>query len=201
MPQTTNDARPLYAVAGLADLAVEKLRALPARVPAATERAEHAAATVREKLAELPADVQKFRADLPADVQKLRSELPASIQKLREELPADVQRLRGDVPTILHNAQTRLVKFSGDVAGAYDGLSERGESAVKRFRNERAEELETVTVKVAGAADKAADAADKMADELADDEAPAKSAPEAKTSSTKGASTKAKTTNAKSAKK
>lgn len=162
MPQTTTDSKPLYAVAGLADLAVEKLRALPARVPAFTERAESAATNVRAKLSELPADVQKLRAELPADVQKLRD----------------------DVPTFLHNAQTKLVRFSGEVADAYEGLSERGESAVKRFRNERAGELETVTVKVADAADKAADAAGKMADELKD-EPEAKPAPKAQTSKPK----------------
>jgi gas vesicle protein len=186
MPHTTTDNKPLYAVAGLADLAVEKLRALPTRVPAITERAESAATTVRAKLSELPADVQKLRAELPADVQKLRDELPASIQRLRDELSGDVQKLRDDVPTILHNAQTRLVKFSGEVADAYDGLSDRGESAVKRFRNERAGELESVTAKVADAADKAADAADKMADEL-EDETPAKP----KAGTTKIKSTKA----------
>lgn len=156
MAQTTTDTKPLYAVAGLADLAVEKLRALPARVPAFTERAESAATNVRGKLSELPADVQK---------------------------------LRDDVPTMLHNAQTRLVKFSGEVADAYDGLSERGESAVKRFRNERAGELETMTAKVADAADRAADAADQMADELKDAEPAAKPAPKAKT--TKPKATKA----------
>lgn len=195
MPQTTNDAKPFYAVAGLAELAVAKLRALPTQVPAITERAESAATTVRGKLAELPADVQKRRAELPGDVQRLREELPANIQKLRAELPADVQKLRDDVPSILHNTQTRLVRFSGEVADAYDGLSVRGESAVKRFRKDRAEELETVTVKVAGAADKAADAADKVADDLADDEA-AESTPKAKASSAKSASTKTKSTSA-----
>lgn len=200
MPQTTNDAKPFYAVAGLADLAVEKLRALPTRVPAFTQRAESAATTVRERLAELPGDVQRLRAELPDDVQRLREELPASIQKLRAELPADVQKLRDDVPSILHNTQTRLVRFSGEVADAYDGLSERGEGAVRRFRHDRAEELETATVKVAGAAEKAADAADKMADDLAADEPTAESKPKSK-AGTAGTSAKAKTSSNKSANK
>lgn len=175
MPQTTNDTKPLYAVAGLADLAAEKLRALPAQVPTITERAESAATSVRDKVADLPADVQRLRLDLPADV----------------------RRLRDDLPTLLHNAQTRFVKSATDVADAYDELSERGEGAVKRFRHERSGEVEYATVKVADTADRAANAADKMAGELAADdtqarnEAPATSTTKAKDeAATSGTKTK-----------
>jgi hypothetical protein len=172
MPQNTTDTKPLYAVAGLADLAVEKLRALPARMPAFADRAESAATTVREKLAELPADLEKLRAELPGDVQKLRTDVPAGLAKLRDELPADVQKLRDDLPAYVHNVQTKLVKVSGDLADAYDDLSVRGEGAVKRFRKERAGELRAVSAKVADTADKAADVADKVADDISDAPAP-----------------------------
>src|SRR5919106_6667316 len=112
---TTTDRKPLYAVAGVADLAVAALRELPARLPVLAERAENAAVSARAKLAdrfgELPAELEKLRAELPADLQKLRAQLPgeldrlrtevpAGVQRLRDELPSDVQKLRADMPSV-----------------------------------------------------------------------------------------------------
>ena len=53
-----NNATPLYAVAGAADLAVAALRGLPAHAPVLAQRAEFFGGQVREGLTELPAVVQ-----------------------------------------------------------------------------------------------------------------------------------------------
>lgn len=174
MPKTTTDPKPLYAVAGVADLAVAVLRELTARVPVLVERAENAAVGARDRFAdrlgEVPAELQKLRAELPIDLQKLReelpvefgklrTELPAGVQRFREELPTDVQKLRTELPSVLTDLQAKALKYYGE-------LATRGEGAVARFRREHADTIESVTAKVADTAEKAADAADQVAEDL-----------------------------------
>ncbi|MPY85923.1 MAG: hypothetical protein GEV00_22235, partial [Actinophytocola sp.] len=160
MPTQTTENKALYAVAGAADLAIEKLRELSTHGPAIAERAEAVAGVVRDKLAELPgeivklraelpADLQKLRDDVPAEVQKLRSDLPGQLKKVRNDLPADVQKLRDELPTVLHDVQTKLVKASGELADVVADLSARGEGAVSRFRRDHADTLDAVTSTVA----------------------------------------------------
>lgn len=102
MRTMTNPPKPLYAVAGAADMVVSALRKLPSRLPTIAERAENAAAGARSRFSDLSA------------------ELPAELRKLRDELPEH-----------LHDAQTRAEHY-------YAELAERGETAVARFRDERA---------------------------------------------------------------
>lgn len=154
MSKTTTERNPLYAVAGAADLAVETLRQLPARLPGLAHRAENAAVSTRAKITDR-------LVDLPGEAQKLRNELPAEMQKLRNELPADVEKLRSELPGFLQDAQAKAQKY-------YAELAIRGEGAVARLRREQASAIESVAVKVADTAEKAADAADKAADDIAD---------------------------------
>ena len=172
MSKTTTDRKPLYAVVGVADLAVAALREVPARLPMLAERAENAATTARTRIADrfgdLSAELDKLRAELPADLQKLRFQLPGELDKLRAEVPADVQKLRSELPSVLTDLQTKAQKYYGEMAV-------RGEGAVARFRRDHADEIEAVTAKVAGTAEKAADVADKVAEDIA--EAGAKPAP------------------------
>ncbi|HEU4544160.1 MAG TPA: hypothetical protein VFR23_23720 [Jiangellaceae bacterium] len=174
MSKTTTDPKPLYAVAGVADLAVAALRELTARLPVFAERAENAAVHARTRLAdrfsdlpadldklraELPTDLQKLRTELPADLQKLRAELPVDLKKLRVELPTDVQKFRAELPTVLSDLQAKALKYYGE-------LATRGEGAVARFRRDHADTIQAVTARVAGTAEKAADAADQVAEDL-----------------------------------
>ncbi|HEX6335697.1 MAG TPA: hypothetical protein VFZ85_01975 [Jiangellaceae bacterium] len=200
MPKTTADPRPLYAVAGVADLAVAALRELTARLPVLAERAENAAVSARDRLAdrigELPAELDKLRAELPTDVQKLRHELPAEFDKLRAELPTDVQKLRNELPSVLTDLQAKAQKYYGE-------LATRGEGAVARFRREHADTIEAVGTKVADTAEKVADAADEVAEDLTEATAakpapqpaankPAAKKPAAKKPAKKAASTRAR---------
>ncbi len=195
MPKTNTDPKPLYAAAGVADLAVAALRELPARLPVFAERAENAAVTARAKLAdrfgdlpgelekrraELPAEMQKLRFELPGELDKLRAELPAGVQRLRDELPADVQKLRGELPSVLTDLQAKAQKYYGE-------LATRGAGAVARFRRDNAETIEAVAAKVAGTAEKAADAADQVAEDLAEAGAakPARKQPVKKSATTR----------------
>ena len=176
MPKTTTAPKPLYAVAGFADLAVAALRELPARLPVLAERAEKAAVSARARLvdrfaelpgeldklrAELPADLQKLRGELPGELDKLRTDVPAGVQRLRDELPADAQKLRAELPSVLTDLQAKARKYYGE-------LATRGEGAVARFRRDHADTIEAVTAKVAGTAEKAADAADQVAEDMAE---------------------------------
>ncbi|MFW6033967.1 MAG: hypothetical protein ACOC9R_02425 [bacterium] len=83
----TNPPKPLYAVAGAADMVVSALRKLPNRLPTIAERAESAAANARSRFSDLSA------------------ELPAELRKLRDELPEH-----------LHGAQTRAEHYYAELA-------------------------------------------------------------------------------------
>jgi hypothetical protein len=168
---TQKTSTPMYAAAGAADAAVAALRELSARAPAYAQRAETLTSQLRDRLYGLPAEMQKLRADLPG-AQKLRADLPGEMQRLRSELPGDFQKLRAELPTLLQDITAKILQFAAGLASGvserYAEFADRGEVAVARFRREGAGTVDTVTEKVADAADKAADAADRVADEIAD---------------------------------
>src|SRR5690606_2600633 len=115
-----NRPKPLYAVAGAADIAVSTLRRLPSRLPSLAERAESATASARSRLSDLS-------AELPAELRRLRADLPAEFRRLQSELPDGVRKIRAELPERLHHAQTRAEHY-------YSELADRGETVVARLR-------------------------------------------------------------------
>ena len=108
MPTTpTVDPKPFYAIAGVSDLAVERIRtratALPHQVKeipafAAARRAQRAefrkqalnqAAMLRKQAESLPADVRKQAEELRVSLRKQASTFPAELRKQVEEFPAE----------------------------------------------------------------------------------------------------------------
>jgi heparin binding hemagglutinin HbhA len=102
------DSKPVYAVAGVGDLAVEKLRELSARLSTLS--------SVRVE----PKDVQEQVGAIQKDA-KARLEL---VQEAVRELPEQAQSVVG-----------LLVATANDV---YEDLAERGENVVGRIRRQKA---------------------------------------------------------------
>lgn len=146
-PTNANERKPLYALAGAADAAVETLRELPGRVSEAVND-EKLRTEIRERFAKLPADAKALREEIPGFVH----EAPAKAG----EVPDRVRELIGQA--------------SREAAKLYEELARRGEGAVARWRRDHGDTVDKTVAairgKVAGAADDVAEAADKVADEL-----------------------------------
>lgn len=145
--KTTLENKPLYAVAGAADAAVETLRELPAKVAGAIKD-EKLRTEMRERFSHLPAEAKALREEIPGfvnDAQAKAAELPTRVREL-------------------------VAQASREASKTYDELAARGEGVVARLRRDGGDQVGTAVAairgKVAGAADDLADAADKVADDL-----------------------------------
>jgi heparin binding hemagglutinin HbhA len=103
------DSTPLYAVAGAGDLAVEKLREVPAKL--ATVRAE-------------PKVVQQRVTDAQAKVQ--------------ERVNSSLNTVAGDLRTLPEKAQSFALSQVGKANEAYEDLAARGKNVVGRIRRQKA---------------------------------------------------------------
>ena len=145
--KTTLENKPLYAVAGAADVAVETLRELPAKVAGAIKD-EKLRTEMRERFSHLPAEAKALREEIPGfvtDAQAKAAELPTRVREL-------------------------VAQTSREASKTYDELAERGEGVVARLRRDHADPVGSTVAairgKVADAADDLADAAGKVADDL-----------------------------------
>ncbi|MGH8826458.1 MAG: hypothetical protein ACRDVZ_02435 [Jiangellaceae bacterium] len=147
MATTTIDRKPLYAVAGAADAAVETLRELPGRI---------ADAMSDDKLR---TELRTRFNDLPADAKALRTEFP--------ELVKDAPAKAAEIPARMREFASHA---SHEAAKTYAELATRGEAVVARFRNDHGDTVDdtvaSIRGRVAAAAEDVADAADKVADDL-----------------------------------
>jgi heparin binding hemagglutinin HbhA len=112
--KTVTDTTPVYAVVGVTDLAVERLR--EARARAATR-----AAAVREDAATRAAAV---RVDL--DITTMQDKAVKRFEKVTEQ----VQQIPAQV-------RSQSLEAVGKARETYSGLAVRGEKTVKRIRNQK----------------------------------------------------------------
>lgn len=146
---------PLYAVAGTADLAAEKLREMPALFVRIREQApgrfEKLRGTdpraVQERMAGQAKGAQKKLGDAFADV---------DFKELR-----DVRKLGESVQGIALQGVGRATEVAVRARETYDGLAERGKGAVATWRGEAADEI----VEIAAAVEPRQADADGAADE------------------------------------
>ena len=126
---------PLYAVAGTADLAAEKLRGMPALIERlreeAPERFEKLRATdpklVRQRVTEGAKDAQ-------TRVNETFAEL--NLKELR-----DFRKLGESVQGIALQGVGRAADYAVRTRETYDELAERGKGAVAKWRGEAADEV------------------------------------------------------------
>jgi hypothetical protein len=151
---------PLYAVAGTADLAAEKLREVPALLgkfkEEAPERFEKIRATdpkaVQERVAAQAKDAQARLNETFSDL---------DLKELR-----DFRRIGESVQGFALQGVGRAAEYAVRAREAYDGLAERGKGAVATWRGEAADEVVEIAAAVEpdkGSASKAQDAQAKPA--------------------------------------
>jgi hypothetical protein len=140
--KTLKDPTPLYALAGTADLAAEKLK-------------------------EVPPLIEKIRAEAPERIEKLRGTDPKAVQEKVTAQAKDAQTkeqakvndflgtIDGDLRKLRDSAQDfalqqvgRAAEYAVRAKEAYDGLAERGKGAVATWRGEAAEQVEDIAVAI-----------------------------------------------------
>jgi hypothetical protein len=143
---------PLYAVAGAADLAAQKLREVPPLL-----------VRIRD---EAPERLEKLRGTDPRAVQERvtaqAKDAQTKVQQTWHEL--DLKELR-DVRRISESVQSAALQGVGRAAGAavalretYDDLAVRGKGAVANWRGQTADEVVEIAAAVEPDKDQAAEA-------------------------------------------
>ncbi|MEV6106802.1 hypothetical protein AB0M28_19095 [Streptomyces sp. NPDC051940] len=130
--KTFSDPTPLYAVAGLADLAQEKLKEVPALV---------------EKLrAEAPERIQAVRDSDPKAARERVTErakvAQAKVGEALSNIDTDVKKLRENAQDLALQGVGRAAEYAVKAREAYDELAERGRGAVKIWRGEAADDVQ-----------------------------------------------------------
>lgn len=131
--KTLTDPTPLYAVAGTADLAVEKLRAVPALIEKARSEAPERIQALRENTA--PAKVTERAKDAQAKFEEVVSSL-------------DVRQFRDAAQGFALRQVGRAFEAAVEARETYDELAERGRGVVNQLRGEAAEGVENVAVAI-----------------------------------------------------
>jgi hypothetical protein len=133
--KTIKDPTPLYALAGTADLAAEKLKEVP---------------PLLEKLkAEAPERFEKVRGTDPKAVQEkvtaqakdAQTKAQAKVSELLETIDGDVKKLRDVAQDFALQQVGRAAEYAVKARETYDGLAERGKGAVATWRGEAADEV------------------------------------------------------------
>ena len=148
--KTLSDPTPLYALAGVGDLAVEKLREVP-------EKAATLAATDRTV-------VQERATARLKEAQVRLTEAQAKVSETVSTLPSDFKSLQEKAQDFALQSVGRAAEFAVKAREVYDELAERGKVVVDRQRKETADEL----VGIAGKAESKADAFAAEVDQVAD---------------------------------
>jgi hypothetical protein len=126
---------PLYAVAGTADLAAEKLREVPALIGRIREQA--------------PDHIGKLRATDPKTVQErvtaqakdAQSKLNGTLTELNLKEMRDFKRLGESVQDFALQGVGRAAEYAVKARETYDELAQRGKGAVATWRGEAADEV------------------------------------------------------------
>lgn len=113
MPSNTVPS-PIYALAGVADLAAEKLKKFAAHTP-----------ELRGRVQEIPSEVRKAAHDLPRDLQNFATDIPS----LAAEFQAKARGFK--VSQMSERVRHNVDAAQDKAAGVYDHLVERGQKAAQ----------------------------------------------------------------------
>jgi heparin binding hemagglutinin HbhA len=174
--KTLKDPTPLYALAGTADLAAEKLKEVPPLI---------------EKLrTEAPERIEKVKGTDPKAVQeKVTAQAKDAQAKVGEMLGAielDARKLRDSAQDFALQQIGRAAEYAVKARETYDDLAERGKGAVKTWRGEAADQVEGVAAVIESGPASASAPAPAAKPAAA---APAKKVPAKKTTTATGPTT------------
>ncbi|WP_030610316.1 hypothetical protein [Streptomyces sclerotialus] len=132
------DPTPLYALAGTADLASEKLK----EVPALVERLRTEAPKRFEEVRTTDAKAVQDR------VSKQAKEAQDKFYELLGSLDTDLKKIREQAQDIALQSVGRAAEYAVKAGDTYKELAERGHRAVQTWRGEVAEEVEELAVAI-----------------------------------------------------
>ncbi|MDX3076511.1 hypothetical protein [Streptomyces sp. MI02-7b] len=142
--KTLKDPTPLYALAGTADLAAEKLKEVPPLI---------------EKIrSEAPDRIEKIRGTDPKAVQEkvtaqakgAQNRAQAKVNELFGSIDTDLRKLRDSAQDFALQQVGRAAEYAVRAKETYDGLAERGKDAVATWRGEAADQVEDIAVAIEG---------------------------------------------------
>jgi polyhydroxyalkanoate synthesis regulator phasin len=157
---------PLYAVAGTADLAAEKLREVPALLDRLRStdpkdvqgRFATQAKDAQTRLATQAKDAQARLTTQARDAQSRLSEtlsdfdLTVKVRELKDRPRPDLRKLGESVQSSVQNFALqgvgRAAEYAVRARETYDELAERGKGAVAQWRGEAADEVVEIAAKV-----------------------------------------------------
>lgn len=181
--KTLRNPTPLYAVAGTADLAAEKLREVPGLIEKIRERAPERFEQIRERA---PERIEKLRATDPRAVQeRVTAQAKDAQAKLNERIgELDLKKLGESVQGLALQGVGRAAEYAVKARETYDDLAVRGKGAVATWRGDGADHVMEIpsVVEVKTEKTEKADAAD---DSWAEEESAAPKKPGARRSTPK----------------
>jgi hypothetical protein len=151
--KTLRNPTPLYAVAGTADLAAQKLREVPALLEKIREQA--------------PDRFEKIRGTDPKAVQERVTAQAKDAQiKFNETMTGfdlDLKKLGESVQDLALQSVGRAAEYAVKARETYDDLAVRGKGAVATWRGEAADEVVEIAAVVEPTPEPTSAAADKSA--------------------------------------
>lgn len=136
--KTLKDPTPLYAVAGTADLAAEKLQ----RVPALIEKIRAEAPERFEKIRNT--DTKVFQDRVTAQAKEAQTKVTEAFGSVE----LDLKKIGESVQDFALQGVGRAAEAAVKVQETYGTLAERGKGAVATWRGEVADEIEEIAVAV-----------------------------------------------------
>ncbi|GAB2578285.1 hypothetical protein GCM10027168_09130 [Streptomyces capparidis] len=133
--KTLTDPTPLYAVAGTAVLAGEKLREVPALLEKVRAEAPERLASLRETAA-------------PQKVGERAKEAQTKLVSTIDPRHVDLKQLRDSAQSFALRQVGRAAEAAVQARETYDELAERGQRAVHHLRGELAENVEDAAVAI-----------------------------------------------------
>lgn len=151
--KTLSDPKPLYALAGVGDLAAEKLRDAPTLLAEAAGTVTTLATRLATEAPERLAKVQTRLAEVPGALDPRSVATTLDPRSARESLrdavgKADPQVLRERAQSIALIQVGRVLEAAGKAVETYDELAERGKTIVERYLGSGEAKPSEVTVVV-----------------------------------------------------
>lgn len=143
------NSTPLYAVAGTADLAAEKLREVPVlieKLRATDPKTVQARVSTQAKDAQSKLSAQA--KDAQAKLNETFAGLDRNLSQLKERPRPDLRKLGESVQGIALQGVGRAAEYAVKARETYDELAERGKGAVAQWRGEAADEVVEIAAKV-----------------------------------------------------
>jgi chromosome segregation ATPase len=128
---TRTSVTPLYAIAGVGDLAVEKFRAVSGDVSSRFAKLDQKAVQTT-----LQTELTKRQTELQAELAKRQAELAKRFEALAADAKTVPAKLR-ELPAV---AQAGLTTVLGQAEETYEELAARGQEIVGRIRTQKSTE-------------------------------------------------------------